>query len=108
MWLLILILPCVLGSTQEGFSQEEELSCETRLHAVASEDSDGRQDQPASAVTSSSLEHHTAERSHTCDGKDPPCDFLVPSTGSSPDSSTEGETDNSDSAKTAEEPVDQM
>lgn len=98
----------MLGSTQEGFSQEKEDSCETRLHAEESEDSAEQQDQPASPVTSSSSEHHTVESSHTGDGKDLPCDFLVPSTSSSTDTPTEGDTDNSDSTKTAEEPVDKM
>lgn len=101
-------LPRVLGSTQEGFSQEKEDSCETRLHTEESEDSAEQQDQPASPVTSSSSEHHTVESSHTGDGKDLPCDFLVPSTSSSTDTPTEGDTDNSDSTKTAEEPVDKM
>lgn len=101
-------LPHVLGSTQEGFSQEKEISCETRLHTVESGDSAEQQDQPASTGTSSSFEHHTVESSHTSDGKDLPCDFLVPSSSSSTDSSTEGDTDNSDSAQTGEEPVDKM
>lgn len=96
----------MLGSTLEGFSQEKEISCETRLHPVESEDSAEQQDQPASPVTSSSFEHHTVES--TGDGKDLPCDFLVPSTSSSTDAPTEGDTDNSDSTKTAEEPVDKM
>ncbi|TWW56955.1 Serine/threonine-protein phosphatase 4 regulatory subunit 2 [Takifugu flavidus] len=102
------VTPKDRSSTQEGFSQEKEISCETRLHTVESEDSADQQDQPASPVTSSSFEHHTVESSHTSDGKDLPCDFLVPSTSSSTDPSTEGDTDNSDSAKTAEEPVDNM
>ncbi|XP_003963541.3 serine/threonine-protein phosphatase 4 regulatory subunit 2-B-like [Takifugu rubripes] len=102
------VTPKDRSSIQEGFSQEKEISCETRLHTVESEDSADQQDQPASPVTSSSFEHHTVESSHTSDGKDLPCDFLVPSTSSSTDPSTEGDTDNSDSAKTAEEPVDKM
>lgn len=101
-------LPRVLGTTQEDFSQEKDISCETRLHPVESEDSADQQDQPASPVTSSSFEHHTGESRHTSDGKDLPCDFLVPSTSSSTDSSTEGDTDDSDRAKTAEEPMDKM
>lgn len=97
---------CELGSTQEGFSKEKETSCETRLHTVDREDAVDQQDQPASPVTSSSFEHQSVESNRSSDGKDPPCDFLVPSTSSSTDSSTEGDTNSSDSTKTAEELVD--
>lgn len=97
---------CELGSTQEGFSKEKETSCETRLHSVECEDSVDQQDQPASPVTSSSFEHQSVASNRSGDGKNLPCDFLVPSTSSSTDSSTEGDTNSSDSTKTAEEPVD--
>lgn len=90
-----------------GPSKGKEMSCETPLHSVESEDSVDQEEQPASPVTSSSSEHQNVESScSSSDRKDLPCDFQVHSTSSSSDSSTEGDTDNSDSTKTAEEPVD--
>lgn len=97
---------CELGSNQAGPSKGKEMSCQTHLHSVESEDSVDQEEQPASPVTSSSFEHQNVESSSSSDRKDLPCDFQVHSTSSSSDSSTEGDTDNSDSTKTAEEPVD--
>lgn len=97
---------CELGSSQVGPSKGKEMSCQTHLQSVESEDSVDQEEQPASPVTSSSFEHQNVESSSSSDRKDLPCDFQVHSTSSSSVSSTEGDTDNLDSTKTAEEPVD--
>lgn len=89
-----------------GSSKGKEISRETHHHSVGSEDSVDQKEQPASPVTSSSFEHPNVEISYGSDRKDLPCDLQVPSTSSSRDSSTGGDTENSDSTKTAEEPVD--
>lgn len=93
-----------LGSNQVGPSKGKEMSRETHLQSVESQDSVEQEEQPASPVTSSSFERQNVESSRS-DGKDLPCDLQVLSTSSS-DSSTDGDTDNSDSSKTAEEPAD--
>lgn len=97
---------CELGSNQVGPSKGKEISHETHLHSVESEDSVDQKEQPSSPVTSSSFDHQNVESSRSSDRKDLLCDFQVPSTSSLSDSSTEGDTDNSDSTKTAEEPMD--
>lgn len=82
------------------------MSRETHHHSVESEEGVDQKEQPASTVTNSSFEHQNVESGYGSDRKDLPCDLQVPSTSSSSDSSTEGDTDHSDSTKTAEEPVD--
>lgn len=83
------------------------MSRQTHLRSVESEDSVDQEEQPASPVTSSSSEHQNVESSSSSsDGKELPCDLQVHLTSSSGDSSTEGDTDNSDNTKIAEEPVD--
>lgn len=89
-----------------GPSKGKEISHETHLHSVESEDSVDQKEQPSSPVTSSSFDHQNVESSRSSDRKDLLCDFQVPSTSSLSGSSTEGNTDNSDSTKTAEEPMD--
>lgn len=93
-----------IGSTQAGPSEDKE-TCEIHLHSVEREGIVVQQEHPASPVTSSSFEHQIVESS--CSNMhDAACDVLVPLTSSSTDSSTEG--DNSNSTKTAEEPVDKI
>lgn len=97
-----------LGSTQAGSSEDKEISSEIHLHSVEREGSVVQQEQPATPVTSSSFEHQNVESSRCNDGEDAACDVPVPLTSSSTDSSAEGDTDNSDSTKTAEELVDKI
>lgn len=89
-----------------GPSKGKEISREIHLHSVESEDTVDQEEQPVSPVTSSSFEHQNVESRCSSDRKDLPCDFQVPWTSSSSDSSTEGNTDNSDSPKTTEEALD--
>lgn len=95
-----------LGNNQVGSSKGKEISRETHYHSVGSEDSVDQKEKPASPVTSSSFEHPNVESSYGNDRKDLPCDPQVSSNSSSRDSSTGGDTENSDSTKPAEESVD--
>lgn len=96
----------ILGSNQVGPSKGKEIPHQTHFHSGESKDTVDQEEQPASLVTSSSFEHQNVESSCSSDRKDLSSDFHVPSTSSSSDSSTEDDADNSDSTKTAKEPVD--
>ncbi len=65
----------------------------------------GQPDQPTPSEKSASLEQENEESSNSSsDGESLTSDKQVPSSSNSPDLLTEGDTDNSNSAKTTEEP----
>ncbi|XP_027144363.1 serine/threonine-protein phosphatase 4 regulatory subunit 2-A isoform X3 [Larimichthys crocea] len=94
------------SSTQTEPSKREEDSSERGdVHSPQENDSTVDQpEQPAPSEKSTSSEQENEESSSSSDGDGLPSDKQVPSSSNSPDLSTEGVPDNSNSAQTAIEP----
>ncbi|XP_070766551.1 serine/threonine-protein phosphatase 4 regulatory subunit 2-A-like [Enoplosus armatus] len=94
------------SSTQKEPSEREEDSSERGdVHSPENDSTVDQPEQPAPSDKSTSFEQEKGESSSSSssDGEGPPSDKQVPSSNS-PDLSTEGDADNSNSAKTAIEP----
>ncbi|KAG8002515.1 Serine/threonine-protein phosphatase 4 regulatory subunit 2, partial [Nibea albiflora] len=93
------------SSTQtEPSKREEEPSERGDIHSLENDSTVDQAEQPAPSEKSTSSEQENGENSSSSDGDGLPGDKQVPSPSNSPDLSTEGVPDNSDSAQTAIEP----
>nr|XP_046251667.1 serine/threonine-protein phosphatase 4 regulatory subunit 2-A-like isoform X2 [Scatophagus argus] len=100
------------SSTQKEPSEKEEDSSETGdVHSLENDSTVDQPEQPGPSEKNTTSEQENEESSSSSSssssGKGLPSDKQVPSSSNSPDLSTEGSTDNSNSSKTAIEPGEQ-
>ncbi|XP_054464500.1 serine/threonine-protein phosphatase 4 regulatory subunit 2-like [Anoplopoma fimbria] len=91
----------------EASEMDEDSSERGDVHGVEKDSTVDQAEQPAPSEKSTSFEQENGESSSSSsssDGEGVPSDKHIPSSGSSPDLSTEGDADSSNSTKTAIEP----